>query len=135
MPSPATSRPSRARPPSPSRRRSCTCLRRGPGWGGLVVLAVGAPRELRSLRAFAAMAAASVAVLVLTGLLAAFREVHAWYFLRWSDYGRVVAAKAVLLLLLGPAALATTLALRRGRALVGALRLEALGALALVLLA
>src|SRR3954451_20191624 len=68
--------------------------------GGLVVLALGAPRELRSLRAFVPLAAASVAVLVTTGLLAAFREVHAWYFLRWSDYGRVVAAKSALLLLL-----------------------------------
>src|SRR5207248_7732135 len=76
-----------------------------------------------------------VAVLVPTGLLAAFREVHAWYFLRWSDYGRVVLAKSALLLLLGPGALATALALRRGRAAGGALRLEALGALALALLA
>src|SRR5256714_3678053 len=36
MPSPVTSRPSRARLPSPSRRRSCTCLRRASGWGGWV---------------------------------------------------------------------------------------------------
>ena len=103
--------------------------------GGLVVLALGAPRDLKSLRRFAPLAAAGVAVLAVTGPLAAVREVHLWYFLRWSDYGRVVIAKSALLLLLGPVAAASALALRHGRAASGALRLEALGAVGVVLLA
>src|SRR3989442_7393115 len=102
---------------------------------GLVLLGIAAPRDVRSLRAFAPLAGASVGILAATGLVAAFREVHAWYFLRWSDYGRVVIAKSVLLLALGPAAAVTALARRRGRTAGRALRVEAVGALALVVLA
>ncbi|HEX8067254.1 MAG TPA: copper resistance protein CopC [Thermoleophilaceae bacterium] len=103
--------------------------------GGLVVLALATPRDAASLRALAPVAAVVVAALALTGVLAALREVDAWYFLRWSDYGRVVLAKAALLLALGPAVAATALAVRRGRVSRRALRVEAAGALAVLLLA
>ncbi|HEX8074795.1 MAG TPA: copper resistance protein CopC [Thermoleophilaceae bacterium] len=104
-------------------------------WMGGLVYLVTCAREARALRAFAWVAAASVAVLALTGILAAVREVDEWYFLRWSDYGRVVIAKTILLLTLGPAALLTALAARRGRAGGRALRAEALGAVAIAVLA
>lgn len=110
-------------------------LAAGVWMGGLVVLALGAPRDARSLRSFAPVAAGSVAVLAVTGIAAAVREVDEWYFLRWSDYGRVVIAKAVLLLALAPAAVAGAVALRRWRGVGRALRIEAVGALVLVLLA
>lgn len=103
--------------------------------GGLVVLAASAPRTAAALRAFAPLAALSVAALVLTGLVAAFREVDAWYFLRWSDYGRVAVAKAILLLALAPVVAMAAIALRRGRPARRLLRLEAAGALAIVVLA
>jgi methionine-rich copper-binding protein CopC/putative copper export protein len=103
--------------------------------GGLVLLATGIARGREALRAFAWVAAVAVFVLAGTGVVAALREVRAWYFLRWSAYGNVVFAKVVLLIvLLGLAALSVR-ALRRGRAAGWPLRLEALGAVAVVLLA
>ncbi len=58
-------------------------------WRRRVGLAAGA-------RAFAPVAGAALALAIATGVLAAVREVDGWYFLRWSDYGRVVIAKAAL---------------------------------------
>lgn len=110
-------------------------LAAGMWMGGLVVLALGVAGGTAPIRSFAPLAAACVAVLALTGVAAAWREVDAWYFLRWSGYGRVVIAKAVLLLALAPAALVTVRALRRGRRASTALRVEAAGALAIVVLA
>jgi methionine-rich copper-binding protein CopC/putative copper export protein/ABC-type branched-subunit amino acid transport system substrate-binding protein len=110
-------------------------LAAGTWMGGLVALALGVPRGARALRVFGPLAAAGVALVALTGVLSAVREVRAWYFLRWSDYGHVVIAKAAILLVLAPLALLSIRALRRGRPAGRALRLEALAALALALLA
>lgn len=103
--------------------------------GGLVVLAAGAARGRRALRAFAGIAATAVVVLGGTGIVAALREVDASYFLRWTGYGRVVLAKSALLVVLMAAAGVTVLALRRGRSARLPLAAEAVGALAIVLLA
>jgi ABC-type branched-subunit amino acid transport system substrate-binding protein len=43
-------------------------------------------------------------VAIVTGVLAAVREVDHWYFLRWSDYGRVVLVKAALVAIVALAA-------------------------------
>ncbi len=103
--------------------------------GGLVVLVAGAARGRRALRAFAGIAAASVLVLGGTGVVAALREVDAWYFLRWTGYGQVVLVKSALLVVLTAAAGVTVLALRRERSARVPLAAEAAGALAIVLLA
>jgi copper transport protein len=103
--------------------------------GGLVVLATGAAGGRAALRAFAAIAGAAVVVLAGTGLVAAVREVDEWHVLRWTDYGRVVLAKSVLLVVLVAAAGATLLALRRGRPVRWPLRGEAAGVLVVVVLA
>lgn len=103
--------------------------------GGLVVLLVDPPRDVRVLRVAAPVAAAAVATLVVTGVIAALREIDVWHFLRWSDYGRVVIAKAGLLLALAPVVAVAALALRRGRRPLRTVRAEAAGAVTLVLLA
>jgi putative copper export protein/methionine-rich copper-binding protein CopC len=103
--------------------------------GGLVLLGTGVVRGREALRAFAPIAAVAVGLLVIGGALVAVREVHAWYFLRWSTYGRVVIAKVALLLALLALAGLTVLALRRGRAAGWPLRVEAAGAVVVVLLA
>jgi methionine-rich copper-binding protein CopC/putative copper export protein len=63
---------------------------------GLVVVARSGGAAVEAARRFAPVAIAALAVAVLTGLVAAFREVDKWYFLRWSDYGRAVIIKAAL---------------------------------------
>ena len=77
--------------------------------GGLLALALVVARTPASdrrtlggegLRALAPIVAVAALVVVVTGTLAALREVDAEYFLRWSDYGRVVLAKAGLWLVL-----------------------------------
>lgn len=91
-----------------------------------------------SARAFAPLAGGALGLAVLTGVLAAIREVDRWYFLRWSDYGRVVLVKAALVILV---ALAGAVAYRRARAPRATgprprlLRVEAVGVLAIVALA
>ncbi|MDP2709686.1 MAG: ABC transporter substrate-binding protein [Solirubrobacteraceae bacterium] len=84
--------------------------------GGLIALALvtarGGVALAEGARAFAPAAAAALGVAILTGVLAAVREVDRWYFLRWSDYGRVVLVKAVLV---GIVALAALVAWRRTR--------------------
>ena len=68
--------------------------------GGVLALALVTLRGKLPLaegaRAFAPAAGAALGVAIVTGVLAAIREVDRWYFLRWSDYGRVVIVKAVL---------------------------------------
>lgn len=72
--------------------------------GGLVALVVVTSRRPLALTAlapgFSSVALTCVAVLALTGLLAARRELPDWTALTESAYGRLVLAKAVLLLLL-----------------------------------
>lgn len=119
--------------------------------GGLLTLGLAIARTPASTRrtvaaegarALAPIAAAAALVVVVTGTLAALREVDATYFLRWSDYGRVVLGKAGLWLVLVALGGGSLLVLRRtgsrdvGSRLVGRLlRVEALVGLAVVVLA
>jgi methionine-rich copper-binding protein CopC/putative copper export protein/ABC-type branched-subunit amino acid transport system substrate-binding protein len=84
--------------------------------GGVLALALvtlrGGVRLVDGARAFAPVAAAALGAAIVTGVLAAVREVDSWYFLRWSDYGRVVAVKAALVAIV---ALAGALAWWRSR--------------------
>src|SRR3954454_5946958 len=80
--------------------------------GGLLLLALAAGHRARAARAFAPMAASALGLAALTGVLAAVREVHRWYFLRWSDYGRVVIAKTAVVAVAAALGAVTTL---RGR--------------------
>jgi hypothetical protein len=111
--------------------------------GGVIALALLTRRDGLALRdgarAFAPVAAGALGVAIITGVLAAVREVDRWYFLRWSDYGRIVIVKAILVLLV---ALGAGFAWWRGRRDDGPvrprsrlLRSEALGVLAIVVLA
>ena len=93
----------------------------------------------RAARAFAPVAASSLAVAVVTGVIAAIREVDHFYFLRWSSYGNVVLIKALLVLVV--AAIAALIA-RRAQRSDGAggrggrlARLEAFGVVAILGLA
>ncbi len=113
--------------------------------GGLLALAIviagsAGPNRRRvagaGLRALAPIAAAAALVVVVTGTLAALREVDANYFLRWSDYGRVVLAKAGLWLVLVGLGGAALLWRRRGSGSGGRLLgIEALVGVVVVALA
>ncbi len=76
--------------------------------GGVIALALltwrGGVRLGDGARAFAPVAGTALGVAIVTGVLAAVREVDRWYFLRWSDYGRIVIVKAVLVGLVALAA-------------------------------
>ena len=76
--------------------------------GGLVALLLvtvrGNVRLADGARAFAPVAGGALGVAILTGVLSAVREVDQWYFLRWSDYGRIVIIKAVLVAIVALAA-------------------------------
>ncbi|MCW3040070.1 MAG: hypothetical protein JWM31_1975, partial [Solirubrobacterales bacterium] len=110
--------------------------------GGVLALVVlGGRREVRladGARAFAPVAAGALGVAVLTGALAAIREVDRWYFLRWSDYGRIVIIKAVLVGLVSLAGAAAWWR-SRGEGAPGPrprlLRLEAVGVVGVLVLA
>jgi methionine-rich copper-binding protein CopC/putative copper export protein len=84
--------------------------------GGVLTLVLvtlrGGVRLADGARAFAPAAGAALGVAIVTGVLAAVREVDHWYFLRWSDYGRVVLVKAALA---GLVAVAATLLWWRSR--------------------
>lgn len=71
--------------------------------GGLLTLLLVTAGSTRvpfgpAARAFAPVAATSLGLAVVTGVIAAIREIDHWYFLRWSSYGNVVAVKALLVL-------------------------------------
>ena len=110
--------------------------------GGVIALALLTLRGGLALRdgarAFAPVAAGALGLAILTGVLAAVREVDRWYFLRWSDYGRVVILKAILVALV---TLGAGLAWWRARRDDGRgprprlLRAETLGVLAILALA
>jgi methionine-rich copper-binding protein CopC/putative copper export protein len=89
-------------------------------------------------RAFGPIAAISLGVAVVTGVIAAVREIDHWYFLRWSGYGNVVLIKALLVLAVaGIAALLARRAQRSGASGQGGrlARYEALGVVAILGLA
>ncbi|WP_354701358.1 hypothetical protein DSM112329_01671 [Paraconexibacter sp. AEG42_29] len=109
--------------------------------GLLAVLAAtrdGALRPLAGARAFAPLAAGGLGLAIVTGVIAAVREVDRWSLLRWSDYGRVVIVKSVLV---GLVTLAGAWAAWRSRRpdspgpAVRGLKFEAVGVLAVVALA
>lgn len=110
--------------------------------GGLLALVAAtraeAVRPLAGARAFAPLAAGGLGLAIVTGVIAAVREVDRWSLLRWSDYGRVVIVKSVLVALV---ALAGAFAAWRSRRVDSpgprrsALRAEAVGVLAVVALA
>lgn len=72
--------------------------------GGLGAVAltsgVGGVEVRTALRRYVAIAVAALVLVVLTGVAAAIREVAHWYFLTWSGYGRVVIAKAALVVVI-----------------------------------
>ncbi len=76
--------------------------------GGVIALALltlrGGVGLAAGARAFAPVAGSALGLAIVTGVLAAVREVDRWYFLRWSDYGRVVIVKAALVALVALAA-------------------------------
>ena len=110
--------------------------------GGVIALALVTLRGGVALRdgarAFAPVAGAALGVAIVTGVLAAVREVDGWYFLRWTDYGRIVIVKAILVALV---ALGAAFAWRRARRAGGPgprpllLRAETLGVLSILVLA
>lgn len=63
--------------------------------GALIVLAACVPLSVipRAVRAYAPVAIAAAAVVIVTGVIAAVREVSRWYFLRWSAYGHILIVK------------------------------------------
>lgn len=111
----------------------------------IVLLTVrNAVPAVSAARAFAPVAAGALGVAIVTGVLAAVREVDAWYFLRWSDYGRVVLVKSALVALVAVAGAVVFWRARRAGAEAGAapagrgsrlVRVEAVGVVAIVGLA
>lgn len=67
--------------------------------GGIGAIALAASRASigvrDAVRAYAPIAIGALGLAIVTGVLVAVREVGHWYFLRWSDYGRVVVIKAL----------------------------------------
>lgn len=116
--------------------RSLHVLGAGVWAGGLLALAAlvfAAPRSERTeqaragARALAPLAVGGAGVVALTGVVTAVHEVGAWYFLRWSDYGRVVIVKSALWLAM--AGLGTVAFLLWRRAATGARRPRLAGGL------
>ncbi len=65
------------------------------------------------VRSYAPVAVGAAAVTIVTGVIAAVREVNRWYFLRWSTYGHLVVIKVVVVgLVLVVGAVSTILARR-----------------------
>jgi methionine-rich copper-binding protein CopC/putative copper export protein len=87
------------------------------------------------VRAFAPVAATALGVAVVTGVLAAVREVDRWYFLRWSDYGRIVIVKAALVGVVAVGAGIAWWRSRPGDARPLFLRAEAIGVVGILVLA
>lgn len=91
--------------------------------GGLaaVVLAsrVGGVPLATALRRYAAIAVAALTLVVVTGVVAAVREVAHWYFLTWSGYGRVVIAKGALVAVIAVVGLVVWRRSRDGRSRPG----------------
>jgi len=92
--------------------------------GGVITLFILAFRRQVSIgpaaRAFAPIAIAALGIAGVTGLIAAFREVDHWYFLRWSTYGNVVIVKVGVVLLAAAAGGLTTWRTRQRPAAAGA---------------
>lgn len=110
--------------------------------GGVLALTLvsarGGVRLAEGARAFAPVAGGALGLAIVTGVLAAVREVDRWYFLRWSDYGRVVLVKSALVALVALAGAVMFVRSRRGgrgREHPRVLRIEALGVVAVVALA
>src|SRR4051794_4714830 len=107
--------------------------------GGLLLLALSwrsARAEARvAARAFAPLAGSALLVSVATGVPIAVREIGHWYFLRYSDYGRVVILKAALVLVVALVGVATAWLARRGGLRGRVLRSEAVLLAAVVALA
>jgi putative copper export protein/ABC-type branched-subunit amino acid transport system substrate-binding protein len=71
---------------------------------------------LASVRAYAPVAIAAAGVMIVTGVIAAVREVHRWYFLRWSSYGHLLIIKVVIVGVVLALGAAGTLLARRALA-------------------
>jgi copper transport protein len=87
----------------------------------LVPAALAAARAdtlLAAVRAYAPIAIVAAVVTIVTGLIAAVREVSRWYFLRWSAYGHILIIKVVIvggvIALGGATTLLARRALRKG---------------------
>jgi copper transport protein len=77
-------------------------------------LATSKPRALLSAsKAFTPIALVAALLTVVTGVIAAVREVSRWYFLRWSAYGHLVLVKGGLVAIVLALGAATTLVARR----------------------
>ncbi|MDX8151715.1 ABC transporter substrate-binding protein [Patulibacter brassicae] len=110
-------------------------------WAGglLALLLLGGGRP--AIRAYAPLAIGAVAVLSVSGVVAALRELDGWYALRWSDYGRILAVKVLLALATVALGWRVTRKLRADAPDAASdaprriLRVEALGAVAILALA
>src|SRR5205823_2015359 len=100
--------------------------------GGLITLAIvtfqrregEAAPLVPAARAFAPLAGTALGVSIVTGVLAAVREIHHFYFLRWSSYGNVLIVKASLVAIAALVGLVAFLRARRGRGSGALLRAE-----------
>jgi copper transport protein len=68
---------------------------------------------LSAARAFTPIALVAALLTIVTGLIAAWREVERWYFLRWSTYGHLLLVKGGLVLVVLALGGTTTLIARR----------------------
>jgi methionine-rich copper-binding protein CopC/putative copper export protein len=110
--------------------------------GGVIALLLltsrGGVRLVDGARAFAPVGGGALGLAIVTGVLAAVREVDGWYFLRWTDYGRIVIVKAALVAIVALAGAAAWWR-SRGEDAPGPrprlLRAEALGVVGVLVLA
>jgi putative copper export protein/methionine-rich copper-binding protein CopC/ABC-type branched-subunit amino acid transport system substrate-binding protein len=100
--------------------------------GGLVTILLASRTTRRhagiplgnALRAYAPIAIAALVTSVVTGVIAAFREVDHLYFLRWSSYGNVLLIKVALVLVAIAIGVAAAIRGRRGASSPALLRAE-----------
>jgi methionine-rich copper-binding protein CopC/putative copper export protein len=106
------------------------------GVGAIAFATIRSKIDVRvALRAYAPIAVRALGLAILTGVLVAIREVGHWYFLRWSDYGRVVLIKTLFVLIIVVIGAAAWRRAGAGRSARSLIRLELVGVLVVLGLA